>query len=224
MVDALRFWRYYRYPSYQWAMAIRQVLSEFSLDTATLIDAPCGDGVISYWLMRHGLGRRYELYDLSARSVAICRRLPSSHAARNNQLTIQVKDIHDIPVEGAANDIWLLINSLYLLPDVDRLVAHMRPRVQTVIGVFPNTASANYRRYTARSPATNIHEMGREETVSFFARHGYQVGAQQDLCYVPLNLIESNQLRKAASVLVTPWADWFPKKEANYWMAVFSRT
>jgi hypothetical protein len=223
MLDALRFWRYYRYPSYQWAVCIRQILDRMPLDAATLIDAPCGDGVISYWLIQYALGQRYELYDLSARAVEVSRRMLTWRAARRMELVIERRDIHQLPVEGPADDVWLLINSLYLLPDIDRLLDRMRPRAQTIIAVFPNTTSANYRLYTAQSPSTNIHAMGHDETIGFFARHGYSLDEEHELCYVPLYSIQPGMLRLAASFLVNPVAGLYPKKEACYWLAVFSR-
>jgi SAM-dependent methyltransferase len=223
MMDAWRFWRYYRYPARQWAMSIREILVGLATDDVTLIDAPCGDGVVSYWLIKGGVGRKYELYDISARAIPVAQRMHRWRGAQRTELHIEQKHIFDIPIGTATNDIWLLINSLYLLPDIDRLLNQMHDRVRTIIGIFPRINSTNYKCYISQSPATNINEMGRAETIEFFARHGYLLDEQRDLCHIPLMCVRSKLLRLAASYVVNPVAGFYPQKEACYWLGVFSK-
>ena len=223
MLDFLRFWRFYRYPAQRWSVDIREILKQKSLDGKTIIDAPCGDGVIAYWTIKAGLGRRYELYDLSERSAAVAKRLLSWKKTQPIDLKVDCADIFDVPVDQGTEDVWLFINSLYLLPNVDNLLSRMRPRAQTIIGVFPCITSKSYKSFVARSPNRNINEMGRDETIAFFEKHGYQLLEQREFCYVSLMSVKSRYGRLAASYLVSPIERFFPRKDPAYWLGVFER-
>ncbi len=223
MPDFLRFWRYYRYPAQHWASDIRSILTQLSLDQASIIDAPCGDGVVSYWLMKKRIGKCFELYDLSERAISAASKMLRWTKTRDVELRIEHANIHDIPVDTGTEDIWLLINSLFLLPDIDELLRRMRRRARTIIGVFPCITSQNYKRYVAHSPSTNFNEMGQDETVEFFAKHGYRLEHKKEFCYVPILYFRSKYTRLAAGFVVNPIERFFPRKEACYWLAVFSR-
>lgn len=223
MLDSLRFWRYYRYPARRWTVDIRKFLKQESLEGKTIIDAPCGDGIIAYWLMKAGIGNRYELYDISQRAVSVATRMLDWQGAKEFELHIEQQDIFHVPLDRGTDDIWLFINSLYLLPNVDELLARMRVRAQTIIGVFPSITSRNYKRFVAQSPNRNINEMERDETIAFFHKHGYQLREQRESCYVPILYLKSKYTRLAAAYLVSPVERFFPQKEACYWMGVFER-
>ena len=128
MLDFLRFWRYYRYPAHHWAADISQILTQTSMGDAAIIDAPCGDGIISYWLIKRGIRHRYELYDISERTIGVARRMADWKKTRQLELHIEPLDIHQVPLGHGTEDIWLLINSLYLLPEIDQLLSRMRSR------------------------------------------------------------------------------------------------
>lgn len=223
MLDFLRFWRYYRYPAQHWAADIRNILAESSDNQVTIIDAPCGDGVITYWLIKGRVGQRFELYDLSERAVTAAQKITDWKKASQFELRVEQRNIHDLPVDQGKNDVWLLINSLFLLPDIDQLLGRMRRRAKTIIGVFPRITSENYKCYAAQSPGTNINEMGQDETIEFFAKHGYRLQQKHEFCYVPILYFKSKYMRLAASYLVNPIERLFPRREACYWLGVFSR-
>ena len=61
------------------------------------------------------------------------------------------------------------------------------------------------------------------ETIEFFAKHGYTLIEQKEFCYVPILSLKSRYARLAASYLVNPIANFFPRKDAGYWLAVFER-
>ena len=223
MLDFLRFWRFYRYPAQRWTVDIREILSQRSLENKTIIDAPCGDGVITYWLMKAGLGKRYELYDLSERAIAVAGRIGDWSKAKPFEMHVECQDIFKIPVDRGTDDVWLFINSLFLLPNIDELMSRMRPRAQTIIAVFPQITSQNYKGFVSQAPGRNISEMGQDETIAFFAKHGYLLSDQRDFCYVPILRLKSKYTRLAASYLVNPIERLFPRQEACYWLGVFDR-
>ena len=222
MRDFLRFWRFYRYPGQIWGAELRKIVAELPLENRTIIDAPCGDGGVAYWLIQAGIGKQYELYDLSERSIAVARRMQQWEKAKPIKLRIEACDILDVPAPEAS-DVWLLINSLYLLPNTDQLLRQMHNRAQTIIGIFPCTESANYQRYVSREPGRNINAMSRDETIAYFAKHGYQLKHQKEFCYAPLNYFNSKYARLAATYFLNPIERFFPRREACYWMGVFDR-
>jgi hypothetical protein len=42
---------YYYYPQYRWAKRLAQLLRRYLTPATIVVDAPSGDGVISYWLL-----------------------------------------------------------------------------------------------------------------------------------------------------------------------------
>jgi hypothetical protein len=226
MLDILRQRRYYLYPHFHWAAAIQKVLATTAgivRDDVTLIDAPCGPGGISYWLIKRNVGSRYELCDISPRAIQRAMALQSWGEARGVKVSVACKDIFELDTSSPARDIWLLINSLFLLPDVDRLVEHMSRRVQHVVGLFPHLDRRNYRCYVRRMPKTNIHPMNREEVATFFQTHGYRLRATQDVTFIPFHCIPTRSIQYLALHLLNPVEYLVPKHEGYYWIGVFSK-
>ncbi len=175
-------WAYYRHPQYLWTHTLRRMLKDtLPSSDGTVIDAPCGDGIITYWLGRSFPSLSFELYDRSAASVA-----------RVTQLQpwlprVEVGDIRDVSAT-AGDSIWLLINSLYLLPDIDSLVDRLHPRMKHVLAVFPYTDHANYHAYFKRHPTEqNVNAMTHAQTLSFMADHDYDLVEVSDATYVPFH-------------------------------------
>jgi hypothetical protein len=214
----------HRYPACQWARQIGCILRRIQVtDETTLIDAPCGDGIISYRLMLSGVGNRYELCDTSERAVARARAMFTKRFVGRREVSIQVRDIFDMPLGNRHDDVWLLVNSLFLLPDIPTLVRRMRARVKHVVGVFPHTNTADYRSYLARRPDVNTFPMNQQETIEFFAGQGYTLLESQQTSYVGLRFIRSGYIRLLASYAVNPLERFFPRTQAQYWIGAFVR-
>ena len=63
----------------------------------------------------------------------------------------RIEDIFEFHIEG--NDhTWLLINSLYCLPDSDKLISGAKDKFKYVIAVFPDVKSANYKYFIKKNP------------------------------------------------------------------------
>ncbi|MGQ9662046.1 MAG: class I SAM-dependent methyltransferase [Kiritimatiellia bacterium] len=211
--------RYYRYPQYSWARELRLLLATLpTASTNIVVDAPCGDGIISFWLQRWLPATRFELYDLSERCIrAAAANLPA-------KVKIVRADIHELPAEPGA-DVWLLINSLYLLPNAGVLLNRMRKRMAHILGIFPYLEHRNYRCYFRRFPTlTNPSAMTDEETVRLFRRCGYKLLYRRSLTFIPFHC------------LAFPGFDWFSHRLFNlldacfnritspcYWLALFER-
>jgi hypothetical protein len=226
MFDGAQFWRYGRYPGHHWGRDIGEILGRIGVGDATIIDAPCGDGVVTWWVMRSGVGQRFEAYDIAESSVAVASRMQDWARARSLELRVERRDVHDMPADGPADDVWLLINSLYLLDDIDALIERMRPRVGTIVGVFPHIDSADYRQWLTWSPdeVVNVNEMDEPATIDFFARHGYRLEERRDFCRVRMSHLKSKYVRLAAMLAVDRIEGLLPQREACYWLGVFRRS
>ena len=231
MLNRSRFWRYHRYPHYHWAKTIGQIIAEDVVSSgATIIDAPCGDGAISYWLLQNKIGEKYELVDISERAINIASRMQNWDVANDARLSISCKDIFDIECPSR-DDIWLLINSLYLLPDVDRLLSQIRHRSRYVIGLFPYINRKNYRCFERLHPYRNINAMNENETIKFFKKYGYEVERKCDVTFIAfhcltsrLHYLPSRLVQRTTGLLLNPVERFVPKRAGFYWIGVFART
>jgi hypothetical protein len=209
---------YYYYPQYHWARRLSRLLPRhLTRGETVVVDAPCGDGVISYWLRKSGkIDNPFELYDRSPQLIDRASRITSPAAP----VTARACDIFDIETSERREDLWLLINSLYLLPDIDKLVTKMRPRFSTIAAVFPYLDRTNYRYYQKRADRVdNVNGMNDQETVTFLANQGYDLDHREDVTF--LSLFRS-RLRGARRIfnLLDPLASG---GEGNYWIGVFVR-
>jgi SAM-dependent methyltransferase len=230
MLNQSRFLRYYRYPHYHWATMIGKIIEDIASDGATIVDAPCGDGAISYWLIRSNIGEEYELVDISVRSVDIAKRMYTLDMVKDVRLSINCKNIFDIE-PSSRDDIWLLINCLYLLPDIDRLLNQMRDRSRYVIGIFPYIDRKNYLCATHLYPGLNINEMSEYATIEFFRKHGYELEIKHDVTFVAFDCLTSRfhylpsrLVQRTARILLNPLERFVPRRAGFYWIGVFGRT
>ena len=212
--------RYYRYPQYIWARQLRATLAHLpAAPTATVVDAPCGDGIVSFWLQRWLPDTRLELYDISENCIRI--------AQTNLPPTVKIirADVRDIPAEPA-DDVWLLVNSLYLLPEAEAVLKRLRERMAHVIGIFPRLDHRNYRCYFRRFPhLSNPSAANAKETLRLFQSCGYKSLWLSSSIFIPFHC------------LALPGLDWFSHRLFNlldpffariaapcYWLGVFERT
>lgn len=206
------------YPQYQWARAVRRHLNQMpQLTDRTLVDAPCGDGTFGYWISRWYCDRRLEFCDVDAAALTQLReRIPT--AAR-----VELCDIRELKIEGTKN-LWLLVNSLYLLPQIDRVLSRLRPHMSEIVGIFPHLDHANYRCFIRTNPDFgNPFAMSQEKTVTFFSAHGYDLRSSEDLTPVPYHcwrLPYLNWMLRRCFVLMDPV---LPLKRGAYWLGIFER-
>lgn len=210
---------YYYYPQYRWARRLSGLLPRYLADrSASVVDAPCGDGVISYWLLRSGrIPNPFELYD---RSPELIRKASRITGQTGQVIEAAACDIFEIESEARRDDLWLLINSLYLLPDAARLIAKMRPRFGTIAGVFPYLERGNYRAYLKRSDRVeNVSGMSDGETVSLFADHGYRLDHREDAAFLPQYRLDFKGARRILNIL----DPLFAACRGSYWIGLFVR-
>jgi hypothetical protein len=204
---------YYYYPQYRWARTLARLLPRYLTDRQTVIvDAP-------YWLLKSGrFANPFELYDRSPELIE------KASLVGGGRQVIRARaaacDIFEIASAETRNDLWLLINSLYLLPDIHRLVDKMRPRFASIVAVFPYLDRANYRYYLRRADrCDNVSGMSDAETIDFFAEHGYRLAHREDVTFLSQYRFNLRGARRVFNIL----DPLFAHGKGNYWIGVFLR-
>lgn len=206
------------YPHYYWARAIRNVLREHRHPgKVTLIDAPCGEGIISYWIMRSFPDCGLELVDRDEQVLVNAKKIvPAGQIIRSDLRCLDNR---------RGDDIWLLINSLFLLPNPEEIVNRMHPRASLIVGIFPDLEHPNYRCFARNNPEfQNPHAMSPLETSEFFERCGYHLTQQISLTSIPYHCIRIPRLNGLLRRLFLPLEPFFSKTRGAYWLGVFERS
>jgi len=194
---------------------LKEVLPD---SNGTVVDAPCGDGIITYWLSKVNTTASFELYDRSSDCLATARRLQPALTCHREA------DMAAVPAR-AADSIWLLVNSLYLLPDPGGLMDRLRPRMKHILAVFPYTDHENYKAYFRKHPGeVNVSAMSRPDTIAFMAAHGFDLIEAIDSTYLPFHRLEMGPV----NVLTTRIFNLLDRGLAGrrppcYWIARFER-
>ena len=211
---------YFAYPQYIWAKATNRLLKAGTIPqfrSRSFIDAPCGNGIISFWLKHWNPELRIQLYDIDKNSVAVASRWVANCEPR-------VGNLYEL--DFASHDyVWLLINSLYCLPEVHLLLARMRKHMGYVVGLFPYVGSKNYEAYMRRPGANNPCAMDKNQTMDLFASNGYELVSEKDLTHIAFLAlrVENDRfaywMRKMFNLL-----DSFAFASGPYyWLAVWKR-
>ena len=70
---------YYKYPQYLWTKEIYSIIKEYDiLQSRRLIDAPSGNGIISYWLHKNHNINDIELVDNDSQRLEAAKKYMSS--------------------------------------------------------------------------------------------------------------------------------------------------
>ncbi len=206
---------HFRYPQFLWSRDIYSILKSIdNLQERTIVDAPCGSGIVTYWLRKKLPDIRFELYDLSKDCIEIARRyIPG--------VTIEYEDIFEVDSSGCTGDVWLLINSLYCLPEIDRLVNRHASRMQYIIGIFPDINHRNYRCFFKKNPSfNNYSEMDQAQTVNFFKKHDYDLLYSKSVTHIPYRCYSFTGQSRYFNLLDS----FFRKKNSGaYWICLFKR-
>jgi hypothetical protein len=207
---------YFRYPQYLWANEIMAMIKRTGVSENTaIVDAPCGDGIISYWLQKEFGNKRLELYDLSPASVEAARKhIPG--------VRIECKNIFELGSHNHPDALWLFINSLYCLPDADKLVESLKPSMQYIIGVFPDINHQNYKYFCKDNPQfINPSAMDKPQTMDFFKKHGYNPVESKEVTFISNHHYRFKGKEKLFNLLDL-FFRW--KNTGAYWISLFKRS
>jgi len=210
---------YYKHPQFIWAQEIYKILTSGLIDGLSerqIIDAPCGDGVISFWLKKKLPNLSLDLYDLDESLIKIAQ-------SYCGNVKTEVQSIFDLAIEGK-NNVWLLVNSLYCLPDKDKLLDHLGPKVEYIIAVFPHIEHKNYRIFLAQNPGfANPNAMSQSMTIDFFLKHRFKNILKKDVTFIPPYAFKHIGLGGLTKRTLNVLDPLFKGMDGSYWLAVFAR-
>ncbi len=205
---------YYQYPQYLWANEIYSLIQKYNLlERRTLIDAPCGNGVISYWLHKKFNINRIELIDNSEKDIETAEKyLPF--------MDISCKNILDLDSNLIKDDIWLFINSLYCLNDGELIINHLKKRSKYIIGIFPHIDHINYKSFFEKNPNfINPTELNVSDTIRLFNSAGYDLLYKNSITYFPYHKYTFSGSR----IIFNLFDNFFSARKGAYWISLFKR-
>jgi hypothetical protein len=163
----------HKYPQNTWANQICTELKILLKDlpgNASIVDAPCGSGIIASIIKQSFPDKQVFAFDLNPELL--------KSPYRNNQkynAEFKVHDIFEKMVEGE-NNIWLFINSMYCLSDNEKLINGQKSSFKYIIAVFPDIEADNYNFFLSQNrDFRNPSAMSLNDTVDFMNDNGYHV-------------------------------------------------
>ena len=208
-----------KYPQYNWASDIAELISEYEIDESIdqFYDVPGGAGFISSNLAKV-FDKKFYVYDIDDTKIASGKKLLGTE-----KIQIENKDLYKTTFKPKS--LWLLINSLYLLPNIESVIAANKKNTPYIIGVFPYTDSKNYLHFKTKiDPNLNSNEMTKAQTLDFFRVNDYELVGSRDTTYFNYLLLSNIPLAKhIAAILFTFLEKCLKLKGKLYWVGVFKR-
>lgn len=217
---------FHKYPQNLWALSInrqlKKILPELGKDS-TITDAPCGNAIIAYFVKK-------EFKDRTVIALDNDQKLMNSRyiLSKDISLKIRLEDIYNHKIEGKDN-VWLLINSLFCLPEKERLLSCTREQYKFIIAIIPDIEAGNFIFFQNRNPEfRNPSAMKVGETINFFKTNGYSLKYREDLTSVQFHKFnkwfESMRVPIAIRNLLLTVLDYlFFFKKKQYVLLTFSR-
>lgn len=173
-----------KYPQNIWSRKINALLLDKAFDL--VVDAPCGNGMISFESAKQFPNIQFFAVDIDEQQL-------SSHFLKNkpSNLSSQLDDIFQLKIKKG-NNAWLFINSLYCLPEKEKLMSNFSIQFNSIYAVFPNIESSNYKYFTKKNPEfENPSAMTINETIKFIENYGFKLIKRQPVTAIPFHIWNS---------------------------------
>jgi len=216
------FWRgiLNHYPQNNWAKALTIELKKLNLARSTkVVDAPCGNGAITFWLA-NTIKNKFELIDRSKLFTTMIFLWSRS----NEQICLKNGDLFYELERTPSDDVWLLINSLYLFPNPLEMITMYRPRFKYILAIFPYLDKINYH-YFCKRPfrSSNTKNYTLKDTISIFSDAGYDLQTKIDLTAIPFFKYDLLGLGSILRYLLGQIDKEMSPVDGQYWLGVFVR-
>lgn len=177
----MKIWNH-KYPQGLWAREVSKILkSNPEMIENKILDAPCGNGIIGHLVQQDHPQIPFILLDNDERLLL------SPYAVQSNKTEILVDDIFTYQMKGESNT-WLLINSLYCLPNSDELINGKKANFKYIVAIFPDINRSNFKSFTRQNPNfSNESILDLPTTLNFFKQHGYEAINQKSITRIPFH-------------------------------------
>lgn len=172
-----------KYPQIIWSKEILLFLKKSSdYYKERIVDAPCGNGIIGY-VVHKGLPKsNLILLDNDPNLYN------SIYAIKGENVEIRVEDIFNLNLNSEHNT-WLLINSLYCLPDSNKLISENRKYFEYVVAIFPRIQSRNFKHFSKKNPNfPNPSVKSIQKTIDLFHENSYQILYKKNITRIPFHI------------------------------------
>jgi len=170
-----------QYPQYIFSTEILKLVGKTKLSIyKTGVDIPCGTGYTTHFLSK---GNEVNWFgaDLDKSSIEFAKRKFST-----KKTVFQIHDIFTKLQELKKVDILCIINSIFLLPDHDKLfnlVSSCLDADKEAYFIIPNINSKNYRSFIEKNPRVNINEYKIDELTKALEKFDLITQAVKGICY-----------------------------------------
>ncbi len=145
----------------------------------TIVDCPCGNGAVSIPLIENFKDTTFYCYDISQYEI----RSFTNNIKRNNAV-IKYGNIFDDNILEAPCDVWILVNSLFLLDDLKSLFVNLK-KSSYVIVIIPNIESNSYKRFIKENVNVNKHSFTANEVSTLFQNNKFSEVTRKGISYLP---------------------------------------
>ncbi len=204
------------YPQYNFFKFLKRHIP--SSGSGPIVDAPCGEGYISDRLAGAFPSRKVLGVDIDQQCIGNAH----SHFHREN-LAFQRQDIHSFLNAPVPMDDFLLVNSIFLLPEPKKVIEKIHRKLPVggnLIVIMPNRESDNFINFQRLDPCQNTFTPGKETAVELFAGTGFRVEKVKGLCYTTIYgnrlLSQLGRLRGVYTYL-GDYVNKFVGKKPSYW-------
>ena len=209
---------YYRYPQFIWAQEINKIFKSdiiSNLHDRDIIDAPCGDGIISFWIKKN-YKNNISLYDIDKTRILIAQKnIKDTAIFEENIFKMNLK---------TKNNIWLFINSLYCMQDKQDLLKNMSAQIEYIIAVFPYINHINYKTFVQQNPSfINHSEMNKDQTINFFKEFHYEMVFNKDVTFIPFYKKSIPYFKSLINIFNILFDRFNKNKSGAYWIGVFKK-
>jgi len=174
----IKYLQRFSYPQGEYISAIKPFINQS--DKAVLIDAPCGRGATSWHLSAI---KNLEVfgYDIGEKPIEIAK----DSFSRSN-LHFAVADIHNVIAKHVGMQYFCIINSLFLLPETDKILENIRGALKNegkLFLVVPNIHTDNFKWFQKNYPEVNKFTIADSEFDSYFSSRGWSIQKVSPIVY-----------------------------------------
>ncbi|HTA81634.1 MAG TPA: methyltransferase domain-containing protein [Bacteroidia bacterium] len=168
----------FSYPHSVYISAIKPFINH--IEKTILIDAPCGNGATS-WCLSAIKSLEVFGYDISEESIQTAK----DSFSRSN-LYYYVADIHNVISKHEDMQYFCIINSLFLLPEPDKILEKLRGALNKegkLFLVVPNIHTNNFKWFQKNYPEVNKFTIADSEFGDYFSSRGWHVQKISSIVY-----------------------------------------
>ena len=213
------------YPQHEFSKFITGNLPEKKYES--IVDCPCGYGYITSKVASSANAKQVIGADMEEECISRANRLYGK--GTNGNLEFRESDIHRFLGTIDPADVYLLINSIFLLPEPEKVLESIHTKLKDdglLFVIIPNVQSKNFLNFQKLDGQLNKLILTKEQAEAYFLKHGFKT---QKIEPVTFSYFFGNKLlrflwrfRDLYLSLTSP-INKMLGKQSNYWGFVLSK-